>query len=88
MKTMKNHEKEVEVEVEFRQLGKVIIFRDRQTNKQNLPIIYRSMAYKVIVVRPLSQNVVALCKKSDAAIYILQFAENLLAFGMMWEKEK
>ena len=32
---------EVEVEVEFRQLGKVIIFRDRQTNRQNLPIIYR-----------------------------------------------
>ena len=33
---------EVEVEVDLRQLGKVIIFRDRQTDKQNLPIIYRS----------------------------------------------
>ena len=32
---------EVEVEVDLRQLGKVLIFRDRQTNKQNLPIIYR-----------------------------------------------
>ena len=32
---------EVEVEVDLRQLGKVIIFRDRQTDKQNLPIIFR-----------------------------------------------
>ena len=28
-------------ELDLRPLGKVIIFRDRQTNKQNLPIIYR-----------------------------------------------
>ena len=26
----------------LRPLGKVIIFRDRQTHRQNLPIIYRS----------------------------------------------
>ena len=36
--TMKNHaDLEVEVEVDLRPLGKVLIFRDRQ----NLPIIYR-----------------------------------------------
>ena len=39
-KTMKT-DLEVEVEVDLRQLGKVIIFRDKQTNRQNLPIIYR-----------------------------------------------
>ena len=30
-------------EVDLRLLGKVIIFRDKQTNRQNLPIIYRSI---------------------------------------------
>ena len=30
-------------ELDLRQLGKVIIFRDTQTDKQNLPIIYRFM---------------------------------------------
>ena len=29
-------------ELDLRPLGKVIIFRDRQTDRQNLPIIYRS----------------------------------------------
>ena len=28
-------------ELDLRPLGKVIIFRDRQTDRQNLPIIYR-----------------------------------------------
>ena len=28
-------------ELDLRPLGKVIIFRDKQTNRQNLPIIYR-----------------------------------------------
>ena len=31
-------------ELDLRPLGKVIIFRDTQTNRQNLPIIYRSSA--------------------------------------------
>ena len=35
-RTMKNHK-----ELDLRPLGKVIIFRDRQTDRQNLPIIYR-----------------------------------------------
>ena len=35
---------EVEVQVELRQLGKVLIFRD----KHNLPIIYRSDVVKTI----------------------------------------
>ena len=35
-RTMKNHK-----ELDLRLLGKVIIFRDRQTDKQSLPIIYR-----------------------------------------------
>ena len=38
---------EVEVEVDLRPLGKVIIFRDTQTDKQNLPIIYRLQRTKV-----------------------------------------
>ena len=29
-------------ELDLRLLDKVLIFRDRQTNRQNLPIIYRS----------------------------------------------
>ena len=35
-RTMKNYK-----ELDLRPLGKVIIFRDRQTDRQNLPIIYR-----------------------------------------------
>ena len=32
-------------ELDLRPLGKVIIFRYRQTDRQNLPIIYRFIAY-------------------------------------------
>ena len=36
-------------ELDLRLVGKVIIFRDTQTDKQNLPIIYRSRILKVCV---------------------------------------
>ena len=47
-KTMKT-DLEVEVEVDLRPLGKVIIFRDTQTDKQNLPIIYRFCWYVALI---------------------------------------
>ena len=39
-------------ELDLRPLDKMIIFRDRQTNKQNLPIIYR---YNVEVISIIFQ---------------------------------
>ena len=37
-------------ELDLRPLGKVIIFRDRQTQKQNLPIIYRSVQRLIVAM--------------------------------------
>ena len=39
--TMFKKENATAKELDLRPLGKVIIFRDRQTDRQNLPIIYR-----------------------------------------------
>ena len=45
---------EVEVEVDLRQLGKVIIFRDKQTNRQLL--LYIEQVGKVIIFRDKQTN--------------------------------
>ena len=54
----------------LRPLGKVIIFRDRQTDKQNLPIIYRLLLMLILPLSsPIGENVSLLGPPSSVQCY-------------------
>ena len=66
----------------LRPLGKVIIFRDKQTNRQNLPIIYRYSKYNFVVLDSWQVR----AWKVKALLYIKQGA-SLEAFLIFFWKQ-
>ena len=57
-------------ELDLRLLGKVIIFCDKQTDKQNLPIIYRLLLMLILPLSsPIGENVSLLGQPSSVQCY-------------------